>query len=134
MNTKRAIFSGVITWILGVLAYSAPYFIPFIENSELYANVVFPTALIPAVVVGAYIYYRVGYKTNGFRLGGMMVIVAIVLDALITVPLFIIPQGGNHLSFFIDPGFWLIAAEFVIVTALYWRLKVVPNRKKSQPA
>jgi len=144
MNTKRAIVSGVVTWILGVFTYSAPYFFSFIENSERYANVVFPIALIPAVIVGAYIYYRAGhrraghrragYKTNGFILGGVMVMVAIVLDALITVPLFIIPEGGNHFSFFTDPSFWLIAAEFVIVTAIYWSWRVLPNRTKPQPA
>jgi len=134
MNSKRAIVSGVITWILGVFAYSAPYFLPFIENSERYINVVFPMAVVPAVMVGTYIYYRAGYKTNGFKLGATMVMVAIVLDALITVPLFIIPEGGNHFSFFTDPGFWLIAAEFVIVTAIYWRWRVLPNPTKSQPA
>ncbi len=138
MNTQRAIISGVITWILGVLVYSAPYFLPFIENSEQYVNVVFPLGIIPAVTLGAYFYYRTqgstGYKTNGFRLGVVMIMVAIVLDALITVPLFIIPEGGNHFAFFTDLSFWLIAAEFVIVTSIYWRWIVVPNRTKSQPA
>ncbi len=139
MNTKRAIVSGVITWILGVIVYSAPYFLPFVEHSERYLNVVFPLAIIPAVIIGAYSYYRArygstGYKTNGFKLGAIMVLVAIVLDALITVPLFIIPEGGNHFSFFTDPGFWLIAAEFVVVTAIYWRWRVLPNRTESQPA
>ena len=49
---------------------------------------------------------------------------AIVLDALITVPVFIIPHGGNHLSFFGDPGFWLIGFEYVTVVAAYWKFKV----------
>ena len=148
MNTKRAIVSGIVTWVLGVFAYSAPYLLPFIENSERYINIVFPLAVVPAVIVGAYFYYstgyrhtgyrhtgyrRTGYQTNGVILGVIMVLVAIVLDALITVPLFIIPEGGNHFSFFTDPSFWLIAAEFVVVTAIYWRWKVLPNSTKSQP-
>ncbi|MEM9674436.1 MAG: DUF5367 family protein [Bacteroidota bacterium] len=133
MNIKRAIISGVITWILGVLVYSAPYILPFIENSEQYVNVVFPLGVVLAVIIGAYFYYHSSYTTNGFRLGIVMIMVAIVLDALITVPLFIIPEGGNHFAFFTDLSFWLIAAEFVIVTGIYWRWIVVPNRTKSQP-
>ena len=134
MNIKRAIVSGVITWILGILVYSAPYFLPFIEHSDRYINVVYPLAVVPAIIIGAYSYYQIGYKTNGIKLGAIMVMVAIVLDALITVPLFIIPEGGNHFSFFTDLGFWLIATEFVIITSIYWRWRVLPNRTKTRPA
>ena len=49
---------------------------------------------------------------------------AIVLDAIITVPVFIMPNGGNYLSFFGDPGFWLIGFEYVAVVAAYWKIKV----------
>ena len=33
----------------------------------------------------------------------------IILDVLFTLPVFIMPYGGNDISFFTDPGFWLIA-------------------------
>jgi hypothetical protein len=44
-----------------------------------------------------------------------MFAVAIMLDATITVPVLIMPYGGNHISFFTDPGFWLTAVEYVSV-------------------
>ena len=50
---------------------------------------------------------------------------AMILDAIITVPLFIIPNGGSHLSFFGDPGFWLIGLEYVSVVAVYWQFNIV---------
>jgi len=131
MNIRRAIFSAIIIWILGVSAYAASFFFPILEDPELQANLVLTIALIPSVIIGTYFYYKKGFQTNGYRLGVTMFIVAMFLDALITVPLFIIPEGGNHLSFFTDPGFWLIAVEYIIVVAGYWWIRVWPKSLQS---
>ena len=74
-------------------------------------------------LIGAHIYYRKGYKTNGFKLGFAMFGVAICLDALITVPFLVMPNGGNYTTFFTDFGFWLIAIEYVSVVAAYWQIE-----------
>ena len=124
MNIKRALLSAVIVWILGVSVYSGSFFFELMEDPELQANILLTLTVIPIAVFGAYFYYRKGHKTNGFKLGIAMFITAMVLDALITVPLFIIPLGGSHLTFFADPGFWLIGVEYILAIWFYWRFSV----------
>jgi len=129
LNLKYVIISSVIVYVLGILAFVGSYFAPIMENPDLQANIVLMAAIIPAAYLGAYLYYRRGYTTHGVVLGAAMFSSAIVLDAIITVPVFIIPNGGNHLSFFGDPGFWLIGFEYVAVVATYWQLKVAKQVK-----
>lgn len=126
MNIKRAMFSAIIVWTLGVSAFVGSYLINWMENPELQANLVLTVALIPSAILGAFLYYRKRENTNGFKLGITMFIISMILDAALTVPLLVIPAGGSHLSFFTDPGFWLIAVEYILVVGLYWRLKVYP--------
>jgi len=62
-----------------------------------------------------------------------MFLVTIVFDALITVPVFIMPYGGDHLSFFSDLGFWLLAVEYISVVTAYWQIeKAVKSTRKNQ--
>ncbi len=124
LNLKHAIISSLVVYVLGILAFVGSYFVPIMENPDLQANIVLMAAIIPAAFLGAFLYYRRGNSTHGFVLGSAMFSSAIVLDAIITVPVFIIPNGGNHLTFFGDPGFWLIGFEYVAVVATYWKLKV----------
>ncbi|MCB0283583.1 MAG: DUF5367 family protein [Calditrichaeota bacterium] len=127
LNIKHAIFSAVVVYALGILAFVGSYFAPIMENPDLQANIVLTAAIIPAAYLGARLYYRRGYPTHGLALGVVMFSSAILLDAIITVPAFIIPNGGNHFTFFADPGFWLIGLEYVAIVALYWQLKVAKH-------
>lgn len=126
MNIKRAMLSAIIVWTLGVSAFVGSYLVNWMENPEQQANLVLTVALIPSAILGAFLYYRKRENTNGFKLGITMFIISMILDAALTVPLLVIPAGGSHLSFFTDPGFWLIAVEYILVVGLYWRLKVYP--------
>lgn len=125
LNIKHAAISSIIVYILGILAYVGSFFIPIMDNPELQANLVLMIAIVPAAFLGARIYYKRGHTTSGVVLGFAMFLGAIILDAIITVPLFIIPNGGSRLSFFGDPGFWLIGVEYITVVAVYWQFKVV---------
>jgi len=124
LNLKQAIISSLVVYVLGILAFVGSYFLPIMEDPDLQANIVLMAVIIPAAYLGAYLYYRRGNTTHGVVLGSVLFSSAIVLDAIITVPVFIIPNGGNHLTFFGDPGFWLIGFEYVAVFAAYWKLKV----------
>ena len=99
------------------------------SNPEAQANLVLGIAIIPAAMLGARFYYRRKYETNGFILGAFMFLVAMVLDAMITVPLFIIPNGGNHIDFFTDPGFWVIGLEYILSVVVYWQIHKATNNK-----
>ena len=118
INLRRATIASFIIWILGVSAFVGSYYIPLMENLDEQANWFLTVALIPAILIGVYVYYRKSSRTNGLLLGGFMFFLTILLDAMITVPLFIIPAGGDHLSFFGDPGFWMLGIEYMLRVAV----------------
>lgn len=124
INIKHVIISCSVIYVLGILAFVGSYFVPIMEDSDLQANIVLMVALIPAAYTGAHLYYRRGNNTHGLLLGSVLFISAIILDAIITVPVFIIPNGGSHLTFFGDPGFWLIGLEYILIVAAFWKFKV----------
>lgn len=123
LHLKHTAISAIIIQVIGLSAFVGSYFIPLMSNPDAQANLVLAISLIPASALGAHLYYRRGHQTHGFLLGLALFAVAIILDALITVPVFIIPNGGDHLSFFGDPGFWLIGVEYVSVVVIYWQIK-----------
>ncbi len=130
MKTTRAILCGILVWILGVSAFTASYFLPLMEDLDLQSNIVLSISLVPFAWLGASIYYRKDRKTQGIKLGSVMVSSAIILDGLITVPFLIIPNGGSYSSFFSAPSFWIIALEYLMVIILYWQFKIKPSQNQ----
>lgn len=124
MEIQRAIISAAIIWIIGVTAYILSYFVVIMDNPELQGNLVLIITLVPSVLLGIKYYYKNGTHTNGFKLGVFMFLVTFCLDALITVPLIIIPAGGNYLTFFSDPWFWLIGLEYILLVGIYTRYRL----------
>ena len=123
INKKSVIISALIVYAIGITAFVGSYFFPVMSDPDLQANWVQSLIMIPAAALGAHIYYRKGHSANGFVLGILMFLVAMILDAIITVPFFIIPYGGDYVSFFTDSGFWLIAVEYISVVAAYWQIE-----------
>ena len=74
-------------------------------------------------------YYKKDIATHGFKVGQVFLLTAAFLDAVITVPLFVIPNGGNHYAFFVDLGFWTIALIMVTTALLYYYIMVYPKTK-----
>jgi len=127
MKTFRAVIIGVIIWIFGVAAFSLSFYVSILENLELQANLALFIVVIPLVWFGAQQYYKKDNKTHGMWVGITFFGVAAILDALITVPLLVVPQGGNHYIFFSDPGFWLIGGVFITTAILYAHYKGTRN-------
>lgn len=132
MKIKHAILIGIIIWSIGILLYSLSYYVPFLENPETQANLVLFVAVMPLVWFGSNFYYKKDNQTPGYLVGLSLLLTAIVLDALITVPLFVLPKGGSHYSFFTDFGFWIIAIEFLLVATLYWYARIYSQIPKSK--
>lgn len=130
MKTIKALWIAISIWILGVSVFAIIYELPLLEDRYLQANVGLALVVPFLVWAGAWLYYRKGRLTHGFKLGLAMLLVSATLDALITVPLLIIPEGGNYAHFFGSLDFWLIAGEFIGVTTLFWFIKV---RKQVRP-
>ena len=124
MKIKRAILLGIAIWIIGILFYSISYSIPILEHAETQANLVLFVVVMPLVWLGCSFYYKKDNKTHGLIVGQTMLLTAVALDALITVPFFVMPSRGNHYSFFTSIGFWVIAFEFLLVASLYWYARV----------
>ena len=127
LNLKHALLSSLIVYIIGISAYIGSYYIPILEDEALQANLILMVAIVPAVILGTFLYYRRGHETNGLLLGVTMFLGAMVLDAAITVPFFIMPYGGTHMTFFSDPGFWLIALEYIAIVFFY---AIIKGRQK----
>ena len=128
MKTQRAILLGIAIWMISILFYSISYTIPLLEDPDNQANVVLFIVVMPLVWFASSFYYKKDNKTHGFRVGQTMLLTAVALDAIITVPLFVIPNGGSHYTFFTSAGFWIIAFEFLLVASLYWYARVYTQR------
>ena len=131
MKTVKALGIGILVWVLGVSAFSAIYMLPIMEDRYIQANIGLALVVPPLVWLGTWIYYKQEKSTHGIALGLLMLLASASLDALITVPMLIIPYGGSYTSFFGSTDFWLIALEFVAVATLYWYVKVRPEQQKS---
>ncbi|WP_296386413.1 DUF5367 family protein [Winogradskyella sp.] len=129
MKIKRAIILGTIIWSIGILLYSISYYIPILENADAQANLALFVAVMPLVWFGSKFYYKKDRQTHGYLVGQTFLLIAVILDALITVPFFIIPEGGSYYSFFTGFGFWIIASEFLVISTLYWYTSVYPELK-----
>lgn len=131
MKTLRAIVIGTGIWGLGVGAYVVSFFIPLMENAENQANLSLLLVVAPLVWFGSRMYYQKEQKTHGLLVGLVFLVTAAVLDALITVPFLVIPNGGSYNEFFTDPGFWVIALEFLAIATLYYRTKAYTKTLKT---
>jgi uncharacterized membrane protein len=123
LHFKRTLIAGCIAYVIGVAAFLTSFSFPVMSNVELQANLVLAIAIIPASIIGARFYYRKIKETHGLLLGIGMFLVVMALDAAITVPVFVIPAGGDHLSFFTDPGFWVIAVIYILSVTIYSKFK-----------
>lgn len=128
MTLLKTIGIGIIIWIIGITIYSVSFYIPLSEDLELQANILLSLGILPVIWYGAKLYYQQNSSTKGYLLGFAFFSIAAVLDATITIPYLIIPNGGSYYDFFMAFGFWLIGLEFILTTTVYWYLKVVSNR------
>jgi len=129
MKIFRLVTIGIGIWILAVCAFTISYEFQILHNPEQQANMVLSLSILPLVWLGSSIYYKNGVTTNGYIVGVVFFLIAAFLDTLITVPLFIMPNGGNYYTFFTDFSFWIIAIELVGVAMLFYYLKVYPKVK-----
>lgn len=124
MKTIKAIIIAVLIWMVGVSFFSLSYFLPILEDLEFQANLTLAIILIPTVWWGTQLYYQWSGYMHGLKVGAIMVPTLVALDAVLTVPYFIIPYGGSYQEFFGAPSFWLIAMECLAVIYLYGRANI----------
>ncbi|MBU2542635.1 hypothetical protein KJ785_03685 [Patescibacteria group bacterium] len=108
MNIKRAIIFGIGVWIAAFVIISILMFTPWFKDSQTRAQVTWWILEIPAVLLLAKWYFKMDPPTikKGFLLGVIGLVVGIILDSVITVPLFV----KSYTVFF---GNWLMYVGFV---------------------
>lgn len=119
MNYSRAIKTSVSVWIIGVLLFLLGSFFPLGNDPELKANLTLAIAFIPLGWYGAPYHYKQGARTPAYQLALTMALTAALLDALITVPIFFIPNQIGYAEFFGAIGFWLLMVEYTGIVLLY---------------
>lgn len=113
-----SIVFAMLVWLLGVSFYLISFYVPVLENTELQSNITLALAIIPSSCLGTYLFYKKSY-IKPTALAFTFVIMAIVLDVLITVPVFIIPNGGSYSDFFGDPMFYTLVVEFYFIVLYF---------------
>ena len=109
-----SIVCGILVWILGVSFYLLSFYVPILENLELQSNIALALGIVPSACIGTYLFYTKSHIKPS-QLGLIFVIVATLLDVIITVPVFIIPNNGSYSEFFGDPMFYTIVVEFYFI-------------------
>ncbi len=131
MKTTRAILSGIIVWILGVAIYVTSFYIPVLDNAELQANIALAIGLLFLAWFSATTYFMKYPAASATKLAVIMVGIAILLDAAITVPLLVLPVGGTYEDFFGATSFWFIASEYFLTIILSKRYVVRHSAQNS---
>ena len=126
MKTIRALLTALVVWILGVGVFITSHFVPLMDEVELQANIALSISLIPLGWLGSRSFYSKYKGPNGYIFGLIMVLTAVLMVGLITVPLLVEPAGGTYSEFFSATSFWLIALEYYLVIVLYWFVRVKP--------
>ncbi len=121
-----SILFSVLVWVLGVSFYLLSFYVPILENPNIQSNIALALGVIPSSCLGVYLFYKKSYLKPAL-LALTFVIVAATLDAIITVPVFIEPNGGSYSSFYKDPMFYIIALELYFI-AFYFGIYLNQNK------
>lgn len=124
MNLIRAILCGALVWLCVFISFALLSFTPTVKDSLNLQAILTGILLIPFAAFGASLYYKNNNKGNGVRIALIMVSTALILDAIITVPLIEIPKGRSYASFFSYPFLWVLVLVNLATVYFYWRLKI----------
>ena len=91
MNIKRAVGYSILLWAIIFAVISILMFLPWLKDSRSGVQMAWWFLAIPITLFWAKFYFKADPPTakKGFYLGLIGLIVSTILDAVITVPLFI---------------------------------------------
>lgn len=121
MKTLRAILLGALVWLFIFVEISITMI--GLKLTQLVVWAIHYIVLIPIGIFCVWLYYKSGDKLNGFALGLVMLITGIVLDLIVTVPLFILPQGGGYSTYF--SNYYMLAGfvELILIAGIYGAMR-----------
>jgi ABC-type transport system involved in multi-copper enzyme maturation permease subunit len=122
MRLIRAGLFAIVLWVLIFFEVSILMFgLGLGEGNPIFHTIHFVFASLFVIVLGfAYFYPKKVKKgfLQGLLVGIIFVVIGIILDCVITIPIFIIPQGGSYV-FLIKPyillqEIWTIVLCFLV--------------------
>jgi len=128
MSLFRTITAGFFIWGCVFIAFAFLNIIPLIKDSQVAQSIIMAILTVPFAYLAAVFFYKGSGKANGLKVGALMALTALVLDALITVPLVEIPNGRSFYDFFTHPLLWGLVALNITTVFSYWWLN---QRKKN---
>jgi len=125
MKIVRASLIGSVVWTVIFCLFTLLSILPITKDSQTLQALIVGICIIPSAYIGAKIYYKNGNSGNGLIIGLIMVTTALILDALITVPLVEIPYNkGDYLTFFSSTILWFLVSINIVVIYYYWKTKI----------
>lgn len=119
MRLKKAVFFGALLWVLIFFEVSILMFgFKLSPGSIFYLIHYIALALLVSICMLMYSKYSKLSTKNGFITGIVFALTATILDALITVPLFV-----KDYSFFMDKFIWIGIAEIIVITTFIGLIK-----------
>jgi hypothetical protein len=120
MNLKRAVLFGALVWIIIFFEVSILMF-GFKLVSPMYNYMHYILVIFILGFCGMFYFNKKGMKSGfweGIFAGIVFAIAGIILDAIITVPLFV-----KSYSFFADPYLWVGIVEGIVIVGIVGALK-----------
>ncbi len=114
MKILRAILVGILLWVLIFVEISVVQI--GLQITGIVGYIIHYILLVPMGILCAWIYYRSKDKTNGFLVGLVMLVTGIILDLVITIPLF---MKWDYLGFYSDPFLWVGFLVALVVVGTY---------------
>ncbi len=115
MRILRVILAGILLWVLIFVEISVVQV--GLHIIDVVGNIIHYILLIPMGIFCAWVYYCSNReKTSGFLVGLVMVITGVVLDLVITVPLF---REMDYFGFYSSPFLWVGFLIAIVVIGTY---------------
>ena len=121
MNIKRAVFSGALLWVLIFFEVSILMFGFKIRVPALFYYSIHIPLMAILVVIASIFYFKKASESGikaGLFLGISFLIISVILDSIITIPLFV-----KDYSFFLRKDILMGFLEVLIVTSFVGWIK-----------
>lgn len=117
MNFKRALGMGALIWVFTFVVISIVMFLPWFKESNLRIMMAWWVVEIPVVLLLAKWYFKQRRPNlkEGFLAGLVALLVGVVLDSIITVPLFV---QADYVKFYGNWTLYIGYAEFLVLSTL----------------
>ena len=122
MKVLRALGFGALLWVLLFFEVSILMFGLKLEQGSASFLVIHYIAVTLFLAIASLLYFRgKGVKAGllqGIYAGMLFLIAGLVLDSVITIPLFILPSGGGYIEFFLTGWMLLGYLETIVIPGI----------------